>query len=148
MFGVVDQLMLRPPAHVVQPSRLRRIYFQSHSQGKLQASPATAYAAVAALKEHVPALAEVAGFYRTTLSYGRGRDAQSVDVQLVSANYFHLLGVQPRLGRGFVAAEDVAPRGALVAVVSDGFSRRELGGGPDVVGRGSGRGSRRPSECW
>lgn len=30
MFGVVDQLLLRPPVHVRNPQELRRIYFQEH----------------------------------------------------------------------------------------------------------------------
>jgi predicted permease len=57
-----------------------------------------------------------------------------VDVELVTANYFRVLGVQPALGRFFMPDEDRAPVGSLVAVVSHGFWRHQLGEARDVVG--------------
>jgi predicted permease len=54
---------------------------------------------------------------------------------LVSGNYFRVLGVEPRLGRGFRADEDqVAGRDAVVVLAPD-FWKREFAGDPSVVGR-------------
>jgi predicted permease len=54
---------------------------------------------------------------------------------LVSGNYFHVLGVEPRIGRGFREDEDrVAGRDAVVVLASD-FWKREFAGNPSVVGR-------------
>ena len=64
---------------------------------------------------------------------GRG-DPQRVGVVRASANLFATLGAHPALGRGFVAADDRAG-GEAVAVVSDAFWRRELGGDPAAIGR-------------
>jgi predicted permease len=47
---------------------------------------------------------------------------------------FPVLGVVPRLGRGFTAEED-KPGGPPVVVLSDRFWRRQLGGDPAAVGR-------------
>jgi predicted permease len=54
---------------------------------------------------------------------------------MVSGNFFHVLGVEPRLGRGFREDEDQVPgRDALVVLGAD-FWRHEFAGDPGVVGR-------------
>ena len=52
----------------------------------------------------------------------------------MSANYFDVLGVRPRAGRGFRADEDTSPGGAAVAVVSHGLWQTRLGGRAETVG--------------
>ena len=54
---------------------------------------------------------------------------------LVSGNFFRVLGVEPRLGRGFRADEDEVPGRNAVAVLGPDFWKREFGGDPSVVGR-------------
>src|SRR5207245_2786433 len=51
---------------------------------------------------------------------------------VVSADFFRTLGVQPVLGRGFLADEERA--GSDVVVVSDSFWRSQLGARPDAAG--------------
>src|SRR5262249_47636263 len=53
---------------------------------------------------------------------------------LVSANFFRALGVDPALGRGFLAGEDQAGR-ENVAVLSYGLWQRRFGSDPGLVGR-------------
>lgn len=67
---------------------------------------------------------------------GEGRDAEPVRVQgaRVSADLFAMLGVQPRLGRGFTAEEDRTGGGAVV-LISDGLWRSRFGADPHIVGR-------------
>jgi putative ABC transport system permease protein len=50
----------------------------------------------------------------------------------VTANYFHLLGVKPILGRNFLPEEESK---ADVAIISEHFWRTKLGGDPNVLGR-------------
>lgn len=128
MFGIVDQLLLRPPSYVQAPDGLRRIYFHNVSGGDEYTSPVTTYRAYLALRDRVPAFADVAlSTFPTAYTLGRGAGAQSVQVQPVSGNYFTMLGVRPARGRAFADGEDVPPQGALVAVVSDGFWKLHLG---------------------
>jgi putative ABC transport system permease protein len=134
MFGVVDQLLLRPPPGVVAPDGVRRIYFQEMRDGTPQPSSVTSYPAIVSLRENVGGMSDVAGYFHTNFTLGHGADARSVEAELVSGNYFRLLGVRPQLGRTFAPDEDVPPQGALVAVVGDGFWRNGLGARPDVVG--------------
>ncbi len=46
-----------------------------------------------------------------------------------------VLGVEPELGRGFRADEDLVPGRDAVAVLASGFWKRELAGDPSIVGR-------------
>lgn len=55
--------------------------------------------------------------------------------QIATANYFDMLGVNPLLGRTFVAEEDLRPGGAPVLVLSEGYWRRRFGGDPNVIGQ-------------
>jgi predicted permease len=50
----------------------------------------------------------------------------------VTANYFDVLGVRPIRGRNFLPQEE---EGADVAMVSENFWRKRLGGDPNVLGR-------------
>jgi predicted permease len=54
---------------------------------------------------------------------------------LVSGNYFRVLGVEPRLGRGFQEAEDEVPGRDAVVVLGPGFWKTEFAEDPTVVGR-------------
>ena len=136
MFGVVDQLLLRPPAHVADPNDVKRIFYRDMDKGHANINPVTTYPVLTALRANVPGFSELAAYgFPETYSYGRGRDAQSVSVQLVSGNYWRLLGVRIAVGRGFIDSDDRVPDGEPVAVVSDDFWRSQLGGDERAIGR-------------
>ena len=63
-----------------------------------------------------------------------GSTSEAARAELVSGNYFNVLGVQPALGRVFTQAEDAAPNANPVAVLSYDFWRDHLGADPAVVG--------------
>src|SRR5262249_31249804 len=54
---------------------------------------------------------------------------------LVSGNYFRVLEVEPRVGRGFRDREDEVPGRDAVMVLGPDFWRNEFGSDPSVVGR-------------
>ena len=51
----------------------------------------------------------------------------------VTSNYFDVLGVQPIRGRNFLPEEE---EGADVAMVTENFWQKRMGGDPNVIGRG------------
>jgi predicted permease len=57
-----------------------------------------------------------------------------LDVQLVSSEFFPLLGVPPLLGRS-ITPEDDRPNAPRVVVLSHRLWQQRFGGNPDVVGR-------------
>ncbi len=72
-----------------------------------------------------------AGLTSVTLGGARPERIQAV---LVSANFFDVLGVGARLGRTFVAGEDL-PGHEHEVVLGDRFWRAQLGADPSVLGR-------------
>jgi len=54
---------------------------------------------------------------------------------MVSGNFFHVLGVEPRLGRGFREDEDQVPGRDAVVVLGPAFWKREFASDPAVLGR-------------
>jgi len=64
----------------------------------------------------------------------RSGDARRGVVELVSGNYFSVLGTRAALGRLLSDVDDVVLRGAPAAVVSDRFWRNSLSRNPDIVG--------------
>ena len=61
-----------------------------------------------------------------------GGESERLRGDFVSAGYFRVLGVEPALGRDFVASDDAAA-GPKVAIVSDGFAKRRFGSAPAVL---------------
>jgi len=54
---------------------------------------------------------------------------------MVSGNYFHVLGVEPWLGRGFREDEDLVPGRNPVVVLGPDFWRHEFASDPSVLGK-------------
>jgi len=64
-----------------------------------------------------------------------GKDsAERVNSAVVSPNFFDMLGVQPLLGRTFVAADDT-PGSNAVLVLSNEYWRARHGADPNIVGK-------------
>ncbi|MGA3205114.1 MAG: ABC transporter permease [Bryobacteraceae bacterium] len=53
----------------------------------------------------------------------------------VSGNFFHVLGVEPQLGRGFKPDEDKAPGRDAVIILGYDYWKGDFAGDPSVVGR-------------
>ena len=61
-------------------------------------------------------------------------EAEQVDNDFISSDFFTVLGVKPLLGRTFVQGEDEIGA-APVVLVSEGFWKRKLGASPEVLGK-------------
>jgi predicted permease len=60
--------------------------------------------------------------------------AEQAQAQLVTSDFFPILGVKPAAGRTFVPADDQIGA-APVALISAGFWKRKFGSAPDAVGK-------------
>jgi hypothetical protein len=95
MFGLIDSLLFRPPAHVTDPDRVVRVQF---TRGPV--TPETKPYA----RFNYPGLQDlaatrvfdgVAGYADATVSIGRGVDAYEARAMIVTPTFFSLLGVRP-----------------------------------------------------
>ena len=80
-------------------------------------------------------LSGVTCFLPTPLTWSRAVEASQVNGQMVSANYFDVLGSQPAAGRFFLPDEDTKLSGNNVAVVSYSFWANKLGSDRNEIGK-------------
>jgi predicted permease len=139
LFTVVDRLLLRPPAGVVDPGSVARVYIHETFPGSAPITRRhTMYAEYPALRAATRSFAAVATYMpgsSTTLGTRTDAGARKVNGAGVSASFFPLLGLHPALGRFFAEDEDRIPRGAQVAVLSYGLWLERFGADRGVLGR-------------
>src|SRR5262245_6026517 len=66
---------------------------------------------------------------------GSGARTEQAEVQLVSGEYFHVLGVNAVVGRTLTNADDLTPGAHPVAVLSYDFWQRRFAGDVSVIGK-------------
>ncbi|HSJ08379.1 MAG TPA: ABC transporter permease, partial [Longimicrobiales bacterium] len=132
---LVDRLLVRDPAHVIDAAGLVRLYgtVERPPQGA-QTSSWIPWAYYERLRADMTSL-DGAGAYRTEEALvGRGGDARMMRTGQATGSFFQALGVQPVRGRFFDPAEDAAVAGEL-AVISAGLWRSRFGGDEGVIGQ-------------
>jgi predicted permease len=133
LFGLLNALLLRPPTGVPTTEGLVRIGNGDALSGLFARISVPDFQDLA---EGVGDVLELAGATNTAgMALGSAGEPIRVRGQLVSGNYFSVLGVVTRLGRGFLPDEDLAAGGASVVVLGHDLWEREFGADPGVVGR-------------
>jgi predicted permease len=137
MFGILDRLLLRGPAHVVDSDRVMRLYLTTNPPGMGEFTGATVgYVTYTDLRDRTGAFSDIAVYTGAgEVTYGEGADAKRVRTRWVSWSYFPLLGVRPHRGRFFTESEDAPPRGEPLAVIAHAAWRRLFGGDEGAIGR-------------
>ena len=131
MFGVVDALLFRPPAHVADPGRVVRVQLQLPplpNAPVAELSSVLSYPDYVHLRDNARGFGGVAAFAPSALTVGEEDDARTEDALLVTGDYFQVLGARPARGR-FIAPDDDrdgAPN--PVVVISWDFWRRAFPG--------------------
>jgi hypothetical protein len=129
IFSLVNAVLLRP-LPVTDSARLLTV---STTDQKNPGNLPLSHLNFNDLRSQNSAFTDMAAFTFNQVNYSAGRESEQIPVQVVTANYFSLLGVQPALGRAFLPEEEKTA--APVAVISDGFWQRSLGSDPSVVGK-------------
>ena len=129
IFSLVNAVLLRPmPVH--EPERLAALFTSDQrNPGNLPLS----HLNFKDLRDQNAVFSGVAAFTFAQLNWSTGSESEQIPAQVVSANYFSVLGTQPSLGRGFRPDEDDRP--THVAVLSHGFWQRSLGSDPNIIGK-------------
>jgi len=132
IFSVVNGVMLKE-IPVEDASSLVEIYF-SETGGYPYAT--SSYPDFLAVRDGLPGVFEgVAAWNLAIARMERGDGAEVVLGEIVSGNYFDLLGVRPAPGRAFLPEEDQTPGTHAVTVLSHGYWKAALGADPEVVGK-------------
>ncbi|HYG34895.1 MAG TPA: ABC transporter permease, partial [Clostridia bacterium] len=135
LFTVVYNVLLAPLPY---PDANRIVQVQSvfSTPGKPTESLSVwAYPRFNLVREHQRVFDHVAAYSSSTFNVTTSGETERIEAEMVSAAYFPLLGVQPRLGRMFLPEEDQSTGAQPVVVISEGLWQRRFGGDPAIVGR-------------
>ncbi|MDB4874810.1 MAG: permease [Gemmatimonadetes bacterium] len=132
VFSAIDTVLLRPLPYQ-EPGRLVRLY-QAYGRASAPRGFVTPvhFLAYRAQLSSLQATAAILTYSESGADIGGAEHPERIRVLPVSADYFAVTLVPPRLGRGFEAAEE---NGAPVVVLSDALWQRQYRGDPSVVGR-------------
>ena len=133
VFTFVNAFFLRPLPGVEAQDRLVNLHQVTVEGERPRRFSKPTYDDIARWNE---VFAGVAAFTDRGFNLDAGGRTDLVVGQLVSGNYFDVLGVAPALGRLFSAADDVAAGGHPLVVLSHRLWRRQFGADPEVIGSG------------
>lgn len=131
VFSAMHAILLRPLPGVADADRLVSIQ-PSRRDGRPEAQGS--YPHYVYLRDRSRALDGVAAWGRVSLTIAADAGGTAVFGNMVSGNYFDVLGVRPALGRFFAQEEDRTPGAHPVVVVSHAFWRSSLGGASAAIG--------------
>ncbi len=129
IFSLINAVLLRPLPVADPPSLVSVSTTDQRNPGNLPLS----HLNYKDLRAQNGSFTDMAAFTFAAVNYSSGRESQQIPAQVVSSNYFSLLGTQPALGRGFLPEEE--DKATPVAIVSRGFWERSLGTDPAIVGK-------------
>lgn len=131
IFSLVSAVLFRP-LPVDRPSELVNVYGRSTESPGHDGLSYLNYLDYRAQSETLTGLVAHTNFF-ANLSIGGS--SELVVGEVVSDNFFEVLGVRPALGRAFLPEEFAGPDAGPVAVISHDFWQTRFGGAADVPGR-------------
>lgn len=140
IFSVIDAVMLKslPVVHPEELVSLTRFdgdqFPKEHVEGRSAGSDVFTNPLWEAIRDRQDVFSGLFAYSTESLNLANGGEARRVNTALVSGDYFATLGVRSAMGRLLAKSDDY--RGCpAVAVVSSGFSERELGGESSALGK-------------
>jgi predicted permease len=134
IFSLMDQVLLRR-LPVRDPSQLVFLDGPGAFQGRTFNRMTFSYPMYKDFRDRNEVFSGLLARFPTAMTVVWEGRSERVNGDIVSGNYFDVLGVRPALGRVFNASDDLTPGAHPVAVLSYGFWQRRFGGDPSVIDR-------------
>jgi predicted permease len=130
VFTVVERVLFRP----LSVSRPQELVFIADQRIAQEQNPRFSYPFYASLRDN-SVLEGVAARFSMGVNTDVGGRIARVSAELVSGNYFSVVGAGTQIGRTLTPEDDRTPGAHAVAVISDAWWRRDFGSDPSVLGR-------------
>jgi len=131
IFSVVNAVLLKP-LQFRDPERLAILWEEASFVGFPRNTPAPAN--YVDWKNQAQSFEDVAATHESSLNLTGDGEPERVPTRRVTYNFFSLLGVQPLIGRGFLAEED-RPNANKVVVLSYPLWQSRYGGDRNILNR-------------
>jgi len=130
IFSLVDAVLLK----VIRVEHPESLVLLSRSDDQSGGGSSFSYSFFRRLQD-AQTLESVIGRASFEPNVEAGNAAERVSAEMVSGNYFSVLGVRPHLGRLLTPDDDRIPGGHPLAVLSYRYWQRRFGSDPRIVGR-------------
>lgn len=138
IFSLTDQVLLRL-LPVERPEELVVLRSPGPVGGRVRSdgdsSASFSYPMYKNLRDQDPAFSGLLARFAVQVSVSGQGQTELANGELVTGNYFEVLGVRPALGRIFSASDETAPGANTVAVLSYGYWSRHYGGDPGILNK-------------
>lgn len=135
MFSIVDAALIRS-LPFSQPERLMELSMTIQRPAEpLEDREVWSYPKYQMMRESQHSFSGVAGYGSQNVNLSGEGEAERLGAELVSGNYFDVVGVRAARGRVFSERDDGAPNASPLVVLSYALWQRRFGGNPDIVGR-------------
>src|SRR6267143_3153916 len=134
IFTLLDQVLLRL-LPVKDPQQLVLLTMKGRHYGSNWGGNAISHPMFRDFQDHNEVFSEMFCRFPTSASLSFGRQAERVDVELVSGTYFSALGVVPALGRILTPEDDRIPSGHPFVVLSYNYWRTRFAADSQIVGK-------------
>jgi predicted permease len=135
IFTLIDQILLRK-LPVKNPEQLVMLYQEGPHNGSNMGSRMHSYPIYKEYQKRAEPLAEVIARRLADASISIDNQTERIDIEMVSGNFFTMLGVGPAAGRVFNSQEDdQVYQGHPVVVISYDYWTRRFNGDRSVVGK-------------
>jgi predicted permease len=135
IFTLIDQILLRQ-LPVANPDELVMLYQEGPHAGSNMGARAHSYPIYQEFQKRAEPLSEVIARRLVPTSVSVDNQTERLDAEMVSGNFFSMLGVKPAIGRVFSSEEDdQVYQGHPNVVLSYDYWTRRFAGDPAVVGK-------------
>jgi putative ABC transport system permease protein len=139
IFTLVDQALLRM-LPVQNPKELVRFHWEGAFRGSMSSFGGDSgnyfsYPMYKDLRDKNQVFQGVLAADRTSVGISWQNEAESKDAEVVSGNYFQVLGLKPTLGRLFTAQDETEKNANPVVVLSYDYWRTRFGAAQDIIGQ-------------
>jgi putative ABC transport system permease protein len=134
IFSVISALMLRPLPYR-EPDRLVKVYQAEPDPAKGMLPSIWSYPRFEIFRDQSRSFAAVAAVAQQQHNVTGANEPERLQVELVSASYFPMLGVEAVAGRAFTAEEDRTPGANLAVMLNYNLWQRRFGGDVQAIGK-------------
>ena len=135
IFTLIDQILLRK-LPVKNPDELVMLYQSGPHSGSNMGSRMHSYPIYQEYQKRAEPLGEVLARRLADASIAVDNQTERIDIEMVSGNYFTMLGVTPAAGRVFNSQEDdQIYQGHPVVVISYDYWTRRFANDPGAIGK-------------
>jgi len=132
IFSIINAVLLRPPVAVAEPERVVGVFtsdFSGPPYGSSSFADVDDFA-----KQGAEVFTGVVGYSPRPAAVGSDDNLERIAAEVVTDNYFQVLGTRMTLGRGF-GPEQRVRAGEPVAVISNALWQRRFASDPAIIGK-------------